>query len=55
MAFLKRAHNRGIANIEMESLCFAAMCHRAGIKSKSDSVELNRGGLCPSQDFFSEM
>lgn len=31
--FLKRAHARGIANIEMESLCFAAMCHRAGVKS----------------------
>lgn len=33
MNFLKRAHARGIANIEMESLCFAAMCHRAGVKS----------------------
>ncbi|XP_062570346.1 uridine phosphorylase 2-like isoform X1 [Saccostrea cucullata] len=33
MNFLKRAHGKGIANIEMESLCFAAMCHRAGVKS----------------------
>lgn len=33
MNFLKRAHARGITNIEMESLCFAAMCHRAGVKS----------------------
>lgn len=35
MNFLKRAYTRGIANIEMESLCFAAMCHRAGVKSTS--------------------
>lgn len=35
MNFLKRAHARGIVNIEMESLCFAAMCHRAGVKSKT--------------------
>lgn len=33
MAFLKRVHDKGIANIEMESLCFAAMAHRAGVKS----------------------
>ncbi|XP_033732978.1 uridine phosphorylase 2-like [Pecten maximus] len=33
MAFLKRAHSRRVANIEMESLCFASMTHRAGIKS----------------------
>ena len=35
MAFLKRIHDKGIANIEMESLCFAAMAHRAGVRSKS--------------------
>lgn len=33
LAFLKRAHERGVRNIEMESLCFAAMTHRAGVKS----------------------
>lgn len=38
MNFLKRAHARGIVNIEMESLCFAAMCHRAGVKSKTCSI-----------------
>ena len=34
MAFLKRVHDKGIANIEMESLCFAAMAHRAGVRSE---------------------
>ena len=34
MAFLKRVHDKGIVNIEMESLCFAAMAHRAGVRSK---------------------
>ena len=34
MNFLKEAYNKGVRNIEMESLCFAAMCHHAGIKSK---------------------
>ena len=34
LAFLKRAYERGVRNIEMESLCFAAMTHRAGVKSK---------------------
>ncbi|WAR04266.1 UPP2-like protein [Mya arenaria] len=33
MAFLKRIHDRGVLNIEMESLCFAAMAHRAAVKS----------------------
>lgn len=33
LAFLKRAYGRGVRNIEMESLCFAAMTHRAGVKS----------------------
>ena len=34
LGFLKRAYERGVRNIEMESLCFAAMTHRAGVKSK---------------------
>ncbi|KAL3837478.1 hypothetical protein ACJMK2_022832 [Sinanodonta woodiana] len=33
MSFLKRIHERGIKNIEMESLCFAAMAFRARVKS----------------------
>lgn len=33
MNFLKHVHNHGILNIEMESLCFAAMAHRAAVKS----------------------
>ncbi|XP_050407001.1 uridine phosphorylase 2 [Patella vulgata] len=40
MAFLKRIHERGVRNIEMESLCFAAYCHRAGIKSAVICVTL---------------
>ncbi|PVD35730.1 hypothetical protein C0Q70_02693 [Pomacea canaliculata] len=40
MAFLRRVHNRGIKNIEMESLCFAAYCYRAGIKSAVVCVTL---------------
>lgn len=40
MAFLKRVHNRGIENIEMESLCFAANCYRAGIRSAVVCVTL---------------
>lgn len=33
MKFLRKIHDEcGIKNIEMESLCFIAMCNRAGIK-----------------------
>ena len=32
MMFLRRIHEKGICNIEMESLCFAAYCHRANIR-----------------------
>ena len=34
MSFLKDVHAKGVRNIEMESLCFGAMCHHAGIKGK---------------------
>jgi len=34
MAFLREAFSRGVRNIEMESLCFASMCHHAGIKGE---------------------
>jgi len=33
MAFLKKAAEHGVANIEMESACFTAVCHHAGIKA----------------------
>ncbi len=32
MRFLREAYARGVRNIEMESLCFASMCHHARIK-----------------------
>ena len=32
MSFLNEIYEKGVRNIEMESLCFAAMCHHAGIK-----------------------
>ena len=35
MAFLNEIHEQGVRNIEMESLCFAAMCHHARIKGLS--------------------
>lgn len=31
MAFLLKAYKRGVRNIEMESLCFLAMCHQANV------------------------
>lgn len=31
MEFLQRTHDAGVHNIEMESVCFAAMCKRAGV------------------------
>jgi len=34
MSYLRRIHSRGVLNIEMESLCFAAMAHRAAVKSE---------------------
>jgi uridine phosphorylase len=37
MAFLRRAYDIGVRNIEMESLCFAAYTHHAGIKGRYNS------------------
>ena len=37
MTFLKKVHSSGVANIEMESLCFASYCHRAGIRGERPS------------------
>ena len=36
MNFLREAYEKGVRNIEMESLCFASMCHRASIKGKEE-------------------
>jgi len=38
--FLKDCAAAGVLNIEMESLCFAAMCHHAGLKGAVVSVTL---------------
>ena len=38
MAFLRKAYDVGVRNIEMESLCFAAMCHHAGIKGEHAQI-----------------
>ncbi|XP_021374012.1 uridine phosphorylase 2-like [Mizuhopecten yessoensis] len=58
MAFLKRAHSRRVANIEMESLCFAAMTHRAGIKSAVLCVtlldRLKGDQICTPHDIMEE-
>jgi uridine phosphorylase len=40
MAFLKHAYDQGVRNIEMESLCFAAMCSHANIKGAVACVTL---------------
>lgn len=32
--FLQNAYAQGVRNMEMESLCFAAMCHHAQIKGE---------------------
>lgn len=34
MDFMKRLSKEGVLNIEMEAVCFAAMCLRAGVKGK---------------------
>ena len=31
MNFLQKLHKAGVRNLEMESVCFAAMCNRAGV------------------------
>ncbi|RUS74016.1 hypothetical protein EGW08_018215 [Elysia chlorotica] len=40
MAFLRKVHSSGVANIEMESLCFASYCHRAGVRGAVVCVTL---------------
>ncbi|XP_063600974.1 uridine phosphorylase 1-like isoform X2 [Penaeus indicus] len=38
--FLKQIHAQNVVNMEMESLCFAALCHHAGIKGAVVCVTL---------------
>jgi len=33
LSFLNKVHEAGVYNIEMESVCFAAMCNRAGVQA----------------------
>ncbi|XP_018015610.1 uridine phosphorylase 1 isoform X1 [Hyalella azteca] len=40
LEFLQRVHSAGVINMEMESLCFAALCHHAGIRSAVVCVTL---------------
>ena len=51
LKFLQKIYDAGVRNIEMESVCFAAMCNRAGVPAavlcvtlldrlKGDQVEL---------------
>ncbi|CAL1290662.1 unnamed protein product [Larinioides sclopetarius] len=40
MAFLSDIHSKGVTNMEMESLAFAAICHHAGIKGAVICVTL---------------
>lgn len=40
MEYLTKMHKAGVINIEMESLCFAALTHHAGIKSAVVCVTL---------------
>ncbi|GFW17385.1 uridine phosphorylase 1 [Trichonephila clavipes] len=40
MAFLKDIHSKGVTNMEMESLAFAAMCHHANVKGAVICVSL---------------
>lgn len=40
LAFLKQIHDANVVNMEMESLCFAALCNHAGIKGAVICVTL---------------
>lgn len=40
MEYLTKMHKAGVVNIEMESLCFAALTHHAGIQSAVVCVTL---------------
>ncbi|MCL4144442.1 UNVERIFIED_CONTAM: hypothetical protein GTU68_059285 [Idotea baltica] len=62
LAFLHDIHSQGVVNMEMEALCFAALCHHAGIKSavvcvtllnrlKGDQVSTPKATLTEWQEF----
>ncbi|XP_064099839.1 uridine phosphorylase 1-like isoform X1 [Macrobrachium nipponense] len=40
LEFLNKIHKENVVNMEMESLCFAALCHQAGIKGAVVCVTL---------------
>ncbi|KAK7065558.1 Uridine phosphorylase 1 [Halocaridina rubra] len=40
LAFLRKIHEENVVNMEMESLCFAALCHQAGIRGAVICVTL---------------
>lgn len=40
LEFLNKIHAANVVNMEMESLCFAALCHHAGIKGAVICVTL---------------
>ncbi|KIH59046.1 putative uridine phosphorylase [Ancylostoma duodenale] len=39
-AFLRKIHDKGVRNIEMESACFASLTYRAGVKAAIVCVTL---------------
>ena len=56
MAYLRRVHDKGVVNIEMECTALGALCHRVGVKCavvcvtlvdrlKGDQVSLGWGGV----------
>ncbi|KAK8392376.1 hypothetical protein O3P69_014619 [Scylla paramamosain] len=40
LAFLRKIHAENVVNMEMESLCFAALCHHAGVRGAVVCVTL---------------
>jgi len=40
MEFLRDAYSRGVRNIEMESVCFAAFCRRANVRGTTTSLRV---------------
>lgn len=40
LAFLQRIHEANVVNMEMESLCFAALCNHAGVRGAVVCVTL---------------
>ncbi|KHJ82583.1 putative uridine phosphorylase [Oesophagostomum dentatum] len=40
--FLKKIHEKGVRNIEMESTCFASTTYRAGVKGETYMIHMDR-------------